>query len=59
MNNSEKQPVTAVKTIDCTPTWSFAMSVYIAAIIQHGYEAKEAIADLMALAKHVDGLNRQ
>jgi hypothetical protein len=55
MQNSEKR---VIKTIDCTPTWEFAMSVYIASIIQHGYEAKQAIADLMELAKHVDNLNK-
>lgn len=45
-----------VETIDCTPTWEWAMSIYIAAIAQNGYEAKDAIDELMRLAKSVDKL---
>lgn len=57
MNNSLENK--RFETIDCTPTWTFAMSVYIAAIIQNGYEAKEAIADLMNLAKSIDASNKK
>jgi hypothetical protein len=48
-----------VETIDCTPTWRWAMSVYILAIAQKGMNAKDAIADLERLADNVDAKHKQ
>lgn len=48
-----------VEVIDCTPTWRWAMSVYIRAIAQNGLDAKDAIDELMRVADILDNLNNQ
>ena len=62
MNKSAKKTTEyngRVETIDCTPTWEWAMSIYIRAIATKGYKATDAVEELMRLARHCDELNKQ
>lgn len=60
MSNTATKDDYKPSTINCTPTWKWAASIYIAVLQQKGGSGKEEAAkELMKMADHLDKHNEQ
>jgi hypothetical protein len=59
MSNKNFEEYKDKKTIDCTPTWFGIMQIYIAQIVEQGWNATAGIEEIKRLATSMDKVNAE